>query len=82
MAKTINDAIIEVLRIEGKPLHPHDIFVKIKEMNLYQFKAENPENIVRSQLRRHSENGGKLAVQSKIKHFVCFDDGKYWLKEK
>lgn len=81
MAKTINEAIIEVLKKEGKPLLPKEIFVKIKENSLYRFKTESPENIVRNQLRRHSENIGNLVAASKVKHFVCLDDGKYWLKE-
>jgi hypothetical protein len=80
MARTINEAIIEVLKMEGKPLLPKEIFAKIKDSRLYHFKAQNPENIVRNQLKRHSENTIKLAAASKVKHFVCLDDGKYWLK--
>lgn len=81
MAKTINEAIIEVLKSEGGPLSAKDIFAKIKERRLYHFKAQSPENIVRNQLRRHSENVVKLAAASKAKHFVCLEDGRYWLKE-
>jgi len=81
MAKTINEAIIEVLKKEGKPLLPKEIFTKINDNRLYHFKAQSPENIVRNQLRRHSENIGNLAAASKVKHFVCMEDGKYWLKE-
>lgn len=82
MAKTINEAIIEVLRSEGIPLFPKEIFVKIKEKQLYNFKATSPENIVRNQLRRHSKNVDRLAASSKVKHFVCLDDGRYWLIER
>jgi len=79
MAKTINEAIIEVLKKEGKPLFPKEIFAKISENRLYHFKTESPENIVRNQLRRHSENAGNLAAASKVKHFICLEDGKYKL---
>lgn len=80
MVKTINEAIIGVLKKEGKPLFPKEILVKITENRLYQFKSESPENIVRNQLRRHCENVGNLAAASKVKYFVCLDDGKYRLK--
>lgn len=82
MAKTINEAIIEVLKGEGLPLSAKDIFAKIKEKRLYHFKAQSPENIVRNQLRRHSENITGLTATSKTKHFICTDDGRYSLKEK
>lgn len=82
MTKTINDAIIEVLKKEGKPLLPKEIFTRIKDNRLYHFKAQSPENIVRNQLRRHSDNVDGLTAASKVKHFVCMEDGRYWLKER
>lgn len=80
MAKTINDAIIEVLKKADKPLTSKEILEKILKDKLYHFKAASPENIVRNQLRRHSENLERLAVAAKVKHFVLLDDGRYKLK--
>lgn len=78
--KTINDAIKIILRQEGKALTAKEIYLKIKERGIYTFKAANPENIVRNQLRRHSENVSGLQAASHVKHFVFTAEGKYRLK--
>lgn len=77
--KTINEAIIEALKREGKPLRVGDIYNRIKEDDLYRFNAANPEHIVRTQLRRHSENLD-FPTAHKSKYFLFLDDGTYWLK--
>jgi hypothetical protein len=78
--RTINDAIKIVLQKEGKPMGAKEIYLKIKEQGIYSFKAANPENIVRNQLRRHSENISGLQAASQVKHFVYTSEGKYRLK--
>ena len=76
MKKTVNDAIIEVLKQSITPLDSKEIFNRIKENKLYEFKSKNPKNIVRNQLRRHSENLPQNKVTSKVKHFV-YKEGKF-----
>lgn len=77
--KTINDAISEALKREGQPLRVGDIYKRIIEDDLYRFNAINPEHIVRTQLRRHSENLN-FPTAHKSKHFVFLNDGHYWIK--
>jgi restriction system protein len=77
--KTINEAITEALKREGKPLRVREIFKRIMEDDLYRFNAASPENIVRLQLRRHSENLD-FPTAHKTKHFIFLADGNYWLK--
>jgi restriction system protein len=79
MKKTVNDAIIEVLKQSKTPLDSKEIFARIKEKGLYDFKSSNPENIVRNQLRRHSENVPQNKVTSKVKYFF-YQDGKFKIK--
>lgn len=77
--KTINEAISEALKREGHPLRVGDIYKRIVEDDLYRFNAINPEHIVRTQLRRHSENLD-FPTAHKSKHFIFLNDGQYWIK--
>lgn len=77
--KTINEAITEALNRENKPLRVGEIYKRITEDDLYRFNAANPEHIVRTQLRRHSENLD-FPTANKIKHFVFLTDGTFWNK--
>lgn len=79
--RTINQAIEEALNREGAPMRAKDLFNRIVEDDLYRFKAINPENIVRTQLRRHSVNLDFPSAH-KSKHFIFLKDGTYWLKGK
>ncbi|TCZ74061.1 restriction endonuclease [Flaviaesturariibacter aridisoli] len=79
--RTINEAIIAALELEGKPLRVQEIYKRVKEDDLYRFNAENPEHIVRTQLRRHSENLS-FPTAHKTKHFLFLADGTYWIKGK
>jgi len=78
--RTINQAITEALKREGKPLRVPEIYSRIIEDDLYRFKAIHPENIVRVQLRRHCENLD-FPTAHKSKHFVLLKDGRYWMKD-
>lgn len=77
--RTINEAIIKALKAEEKPLRVREIFQRIIEDDLYRFKSNNPEHIVRTQLRRHSTNL-EFPTAHKSKHFVLLEDGTYWIK--
>lgn len=76
---TINDAIKEVFKRENRPLRVKEVFLRIQEDNLYEFKTETPEHVVRTALRRYNENLD-LASGRPDKFYVTLNDGKYWLK--
>jgi len=78
--RTINQAIIDVLQKEGKPLTIKDIYNKIIKDDYYRFRAENPPNIVRTQIRRHCVNLDFPSASS-TKLFQALKDGTYWLKD-
>lgn len=51
--RTIIQAIIDVLTEEQRPLSVKVIYNKIVSKEYYNFKAQNPYNVVRVELRRH-----------------------------
>src|SRR5690606_1340119 len=75
------DAILKVLSDAQKPLSGKEIYLRILESQLYNFKAENPEHIVRTLLRRHSENLDFPSAK-KSKYFTFLKDGTFWIKDK
>lgn len=78
---TIKDAIFEVLLKENKPLSVKEIYLQIQQKKLYKFKAENPEHIVRTLLRRHSDNINFPSAK-KTKYFTFLNEGTFWFKDK
>lgn len=78
MKRTIIEAIKEVLRTAGKPMSAADIYDAIIKARLYTFKADQPVQIVRGQLRRHCK-GLDFASASNTKHFTITPDNKYYL---
>lgn len=63
----IVDALVEVLK-ENESLTCKEAYKKIKERNLYQFGAKNPEAVVNGKLRRHCE-GLNFPSASPVKYF-------------
>lgn len=49
----------------------------IVDANLYEFHADNPSHIVRSQIRRHCV-GLDFPSASPTKHFKLVDENRYW----
>ena len=80
-SKTIKEAIFEVLHDAGRPLGIKDIYLRIIEKQLYSFKAERPEHIVRTLLRRHSDNINFPSANKK-KYFTFLSDGTFWFLDK
>jgi restriction system protein len=78
--RTISEAAVEALRRSGKPLSAKDIYNVIIEHDLYRFNAENPENIVRVEIRRHCE-GIEFPTAKSNKFFQILRDGRYWIKD-
>lgn len=63
----IVDALVEVLK-ENESLTYKEAYLKIKERNLYQFGAKDPEMVVNGKLRRHCE-GLDFPSASPVKYF-------------
>lgn len=78
---TIKEAIFKVLNERNLPLGVKEIYLQIIENKLYAFKAEDPEHIVRTILRRHSENIN-VKSSSKTKYFTFLKDGTFWFKDR
>ncbi|MBH1960128.1 MAG: restriction endonuclease [Flavobacteriia bacterium] len=78
---TIKDAVFEVLNNANKPLGVKDIYLRIIEEQLYNFKSDNPEHIVRTMLRRQSENINFPSSRKK-RYFTFLTDGTFWFKDK
>ena len=79
--RTIIDAIKEVMHEIQRPLTVAETYQAIVKAGLYNFKAENPEHVVRSQIRRHTQ-GIDIPSGSDTKHFEISPDGKYALLAK
>lgn len=76
--RTIKEAVIEALKQNSTPLSVRAIYNYIIEQDLYRFNAINPENIVKTEIRRHSE-GIEFPTAHPKKYFQALQDGKYWI---
>ncbi len=79
--RTINEAIIEVLKMEGRSLSAKDIYSKIIELDFYKFKAAKPFNVLLTLMRRHCA-GLDFPTASKEKYFRILTDGTYDILKK
>lgn len=78
MAKTIVDAIRQVLMDRQEAMTATEIYESIVAGGLYQFNADDPAHVVRSQIRRHCK-GLDFASASPTRYFVVQADGRYAL---
>jgi len=76
--KTVRDAVVEAMRKVGLPLTAKEAYEIIIEFDYYRFNAERPENIVKSEIRRHCE-GVDFPTSKPNKVFKLLKDGKYWI---
>lgn len=77
-SRTILDAIKEVLFEEGGPMSAANIYGSIIHHKLYEFKADDPYHVVRSQLRRHCI-GLEFSTAAPTKYFEITKDGRFSL---
>jgi restriction system protein len=75
---TIIEAIKEVMLAAGKPMTVSEVYEAILKKKLYIFKADQPVQIVRSQIRRHCK-GLDFTSASDKKDFELLPDGKYYV---
>ena len=78
---TITEAIKQVMREHGSPMTSEEAYRAIVEANLYEFHADNPAHIVRSQIRRHCE-GLDFPSATPTKHFKLVGENRYWPLER
>ena len=78
MKKPIHQVAEDILRVSKFPMTASEIYAEIKAKNLYEFKAKNPESVLRSQLRRHSCNI-EIANQAKSRSLILGEDGRFSL---
>ncbi|PXV61098.1 restriction system protein [Dysgonomonas alginatilytica] len=76
MNLTIIGAISKVLEENNGPLTIKTIYNTILDKGYYKFKAQNPYNVLRVELRRHCQ-GIEFASSSTKKHFKILNDGTY-----
>jgi transposase len=74
----IYEAIIEVMRIKGKPLSAKEAYKEIIKHGLYEFGAANPANVVNTLIKRHCKGIPQKKGYSKTKYFEAKDGNKYY----
>jgi restriction system protein len=77
---TIVEAITEAMKRRGAPANPEEVYRDIISAGLYEFKADDPVHVIRSQIRRHSL-GLSFSSASATKYFSIEPDGKYYFIE-
>lgn len=75
---TIKEAATKVLRDAGKPLALDEIYDRIREAGLFEFKASQPRSVLSRQLRSHCE-GVEMKLASADKCFRMTPDRKFAL---
>jgi restriction system protein len=75
---TIVDAIQSVLKRKGESLTVEEVYSRIVQANLYQFRAIDPKSVVRAQLRRHCINLD-FPSASPVKYFALVGEDRYTL---
>jgi restriction system protein len=78
--RTVKEAVIETFKRKQIPLTIKEVYQFIIANDLYRFNAGNPENIVRTEIRRHCE-GVEFPTAKSNKLFQRANNGTYWLKD-
>lgn len=73
---TITEAIKQVMRTKGAPMTADEAYRAIVMANLYEFHADNPAHIVRSQIRRHCE-GLDFPSAAPTKYFKLIGENRF-----
>ncbi|MFN8279012.1 MAG: hypothetical protein U0V49_01890 [Saprospiraceae bacterium] len=76
---TICNAVIESLNRAGKPQTPHEILDLINKHELYQFNTKTPLNVLKAEIRKHTE-GVELKEKVSVKYFTVDSNNKIWVK--
>jgi hypothetical protein len=79
MKTTIIQAAVKALAEIGRPATASEIYNYINANNLYDFKAKDPESVVKSALRRHSKEPAHAASKQSAK-INKFEKDKYYFR--
>lgn len=79
--KTIHQVAVDALQKNGHPMLLNEIFDFIILHDLYQFKAINPFDVLRTVIRKHCA-GMDFPSANKTKYFQLTKDGRYWIAGK
>ena len=77
---TIIEAIKKVMKLRTAPMTVREAYDAIMESGYYTFHAENPIQVVASQIRRHCK-GLDFPSASETKHFELREENKYYFLE-
>src|SRR5262249_32058974 len=78
MKSPIHKVIADVLREAGQPMSVKDIYETISDHKLYTFRAQDPVQVVVSQLRRHCKEFNFPSARA-MKYFTMTEDGRFQL---
>jgi TIR domain-containing protein/HB1/ASXL restriction endonuclease-like protein with HTH domain len=78
MKRTIVDAIRQVMKAEGNPMTPREVYYSTIREGLYDFKAKEPIQVVASQIRKHC-TGKDAKSYAGTKFFQPAGNGRYQL---
>lgn len=78
MKKAIHQIAAEILAEQKNAMTSDEIYDAITNRGLYEFKAQSPRSVLRSQLRRHCVNVNGVNQASKPV-FNVSPDGRYTL---
>lgn len=76
---TISNAVIEALKIAGKPQTPQEIYDLIESHGLYKFNTKTPLNVLKAEIRKHTD-GVELKEKVAAKYFILTEGNNIWLK--
>lgn len=71
---TIADVAQQVLRALGRPASIYEIYAEIVQRNLYVFNTPTPEHVLRTTIRRHTENVARVDSNSEVLFHVVSED--------
>lgn len=73
---TIKEAALQALEILGKPSTTDQIFETILTNKLYEFNTDVPQHVLRTTLKRHSENSTRTDTFDEIS-FIELDEDRF-----
>lgn len=73
---TITEAIKQVMKSRNSAMTAREAYRAIVDAELYEFHADNPEHVVRSQIRRHCE-GFDFPSAAPVKYFRLVGENRY-----
>lgn len=77
MLTTIKEAALKALELLGCPSSTDQIFDTITSNDFYEFNTDVPQHVLRTTLKRHSENSTRTDTFDEVL-FVELEDDRFW----